>query len=125
MVLAWSTAPAAVYAAVGLLHAAVIERTLTVDVAFGRSLSFWVGTAYLALPLWGFLPRRPAGWYARRGPVSVAALVGLVGALACAVVAALWLAARWNPRIGGPVAIGLVILVLALGLTVWLASRDE
>ena len=66
VILAWSTGPAALYALLSLAHAAFVERILSVDVGFGRSLAFWIGSIYLALLAWGFLPRRPDAWYARR-----------------------------------------------------------
>src|SRR4051812_14242857 len=44
VVLAWSTGPAALYTLLSLAHAAVVERILSVDVGFGRSLAFWVGS---------------------------------------------------------------------------------
>ena len=100
MVLAWSTGPAAVYALTSLSQAAVVERILSVDVGFGRSLAFWIGSIYLGLLAWGFLPRRPGAWYARRRPVIGALALGLVGVVVCGAFTILWLAGHWVPAIG-------------------------
>ena len=124
-VLAWSVGPAGLYALASLAHAAFLERNLSVDVGFGRGLAFWVGTIYLALLGWGFLPARPGGWYARRALVLALLAAGLLGAVVCGAYTALWLAAHWVPSIGLPVAASLaVLLVAALGV-LWLAGREE
>lgn len=125
VVLAWSGGPAALYALLGLLHAAAIERNLSLDVGFGRSLGFWVAASYLALPLWGFLPSRPTGGYARRGVVVGALLLGALGALVCGGLAVAWSIAHWSSRVGGPVLASLLALAAAVGLTLWLVGRDE
>src|SRR5215212_6211050 len=78
VILAWSLGPAAAYALLSLAHAALVERILSIDVGFGRSLAFWVGTIYLALLGWGFLPARPVGWYAQRRLVIVMLALGVV-----------------------------------------------
>jgi hypothetical protein len=108
-----------------LAHAALIERILTVDVGFGRSLAFWIGTIYLLLLGWGFLPARPAGRYAARGPVFAALVVGLLGLAVCGTYTALWLSMRWSPSIGGPVTASIAILMLAAIGVLWLAGRDD
>ena len=125
VILAWATGPAALYALLGLLHAALVERILTIDVGFGRSLAFWVGTLYLALLLWGLLPPRPAGWYARRGTVRGVGILGILGALVCGSFTTAWLATRWNASVGGPVLVSLAILAAAAGLTLWYADRES
>src|SRR5438046_1209144 len=83
VILAWSTGLAALYALVSLAQAAFVERILSVDVGFGRSLAFWIGTIYLALPGWGFLPARPAGWYAHPRLVLGMLALGVIGAGVC------------------------------------------
>ena len=124
MVLAWSTGPAALYALASLAHAAFVERVLGVDVGFGRSLAFWIGTIYLALLAWGFLPRRPGAWYARRRPVMAALAPGLVGFIVCGAFTGLWLAAHWVPAIGVPVTASIVVLLVAAVGVLWLAGRE-
>jgi hypothetical protein len=108
-----------------LAHAALAERLLTVDVAFGRSLAFWVGAVYLALAGWGFLPARPSGWYARRPLLLGLLVLGLVGLAVCATVTGLWLVGRWVPSIGTPVVASIAVLVLAALGVLWLAGREE
>jgi hypothetical protein len=96
-----------------------------VDVGFGRGLAFWIVSIYLALLTWGFLPRRPTGWYARRRPVVLMLAVGIIGALVCGAFTALWLMAHWAPAVGGPV-VGSIVVLLAAGVGVlWLAGRSE
>jgi hypothetical protein len=125
VVLAWSGGPAAVYALLSLAHAALVERILSVDVGFGRSLAFWVGAIYLGLLGWGFLPARPAGWYARRPLVLGLVALGLVGLVACGAFTALWLASHWVAAIGTPVTASILVLVLAALGVLWLAGRDQ
>lgn len=125
VILAWSTGLAGLYALAGLLHAALVERILSVDVGFGRGLAFWVGAVYLALLGWGFLPARPIGWYARRRPALAALAVGVAGALVCAVFTGLWLAAHWVPSVGVPVTLSIAVLLVAAVGVLWLAGRDE
>jgi hypothetical protein len=125
VVLAWSTGPAAVYALASLAHAAFVERILSVDVAFGRSLAFWIGSIYLALLAWGFLPRRPAAWYARRRPVVGALALGLAGTLVCGAYTGLWLAGHWVPAIGVPVTASAVVLLVAAVGVLLLARGDR
>jgi hypothetical protein len=125
VILAWSTGPAALYALLSLAHAAVVERILSVDVGFGRSLAFWIGAIYLALLAWGFLPRVPRGWYAARRAVLPLLALGLVGAVVCGGFTALWLPAHWVPATGVPVAASLVILLVAAVGVLWLAGRDD
>ena len=124
MILAWSTGLAALYALASLAHAAFVERILSVDVGFGRSLAFWIGTIYLALLAWGFLPRRPGGWYARRWPVMAALALGLAGFVVCGTVTILWLVAHWVPAIGVPVTASIVVLLVAAVGVLWLAGRE-
>jgi len=125
VILAWSTGPAALYAFLGLAHAALVERLLSVDVGFGRSLAFWVGAIYLALAGWGFFPIRPVGWYARRPLVLGLVALGLVGLVTCGAFTGLWLAGHWVPGIGTPVTASAVVVVLvALGV-LWLAGRED
>ena len=125
VVLAWSTGPAALYALLSLAHAAFVERILSVEVGFGRSLAFWIGSIYLALLAWGFLPRRPGAWYARRGPVLGALALGLVGLVVCGAFTGLWLAGHWVPVIGVPVTASIVVLLVAAVGVLWLAGRDD
>jgi hypothetical protein len=125
VVLAWSTGPAALYALLSLAHAALVERILSVDVGFGRSLAFWVGSICLALLAWGFLPRRPDAWYARRGPILGALAIGLVGLVVCGAFTGLWLAAHWVPAIGVPVVASVAVLVVAAVGVLWLAGRAD
>jgi hypothetical protein len=124
-ILAWSTGPAAVYALLGLLHAAVVERILNLDVAFGQSLAFWVGAAYIALPLWGFLPRTPAGWYARRRLTQATLAVGVAGAAICGGVTIAWLVVHWRPSVAIPALSTILVLLVAMIVTLWYASRQE
>jgi hypothetical protein len=125
VILAWSTGLAGLYVLASLTQAALIERLLSVDVGFGRSLAFWIGTIYLALLGWGFLPSRPSGRYARRPTLLVALVVGLVATAVCGTFTALWLAAHWVPSVGGPVTVSIVVLVVAAVGVLWLAGRDE
>lgn len=125
LVAAWSTGPAAIYALLSLAHAALVERVLTVDVGFGRSLAFWVLSAYLALGLWGFLPRRPRGRYARRGAVTAALTSGLLGLLACGGFTVAWLVARWNASVAVPVLASLAAMLVAALATLWVADKTE
>jgi uncharacterized membrane protein len=124
-ILAWSTGPAAVYALASLGHAAFVERILSVDVGFGRALAFWIGSIYLALLAWGFLPARPGAWYARRRPVVAALAAGLVGAVVCGAFTVLWLMAHWVPAVGVPVTVSIAVLLVAAVAVLWLAARDE
>jgi hypothetical protein len=123
--MAWATGPAALYALLSLAHAAVVERILSVDVGFGRSLAFWVGAIYLALLGWGFLPARSAGWYARKPLVLALAALGLIGIVVCGAFTGLWLAAHWVPAIGAPVTASILVVVLAALGVLWLAGRDQ
>ena len=125
VVLAWSIGPAAVYVLLSLAHAALVERSLSVDVGFGRSLAFWIGAVYLALPGWGFLPARPTGWYARRRLVLGLVGLGLVGLVTCGAFTALWLAGHWVAAIGTPVLAAILVLALAALGVLWLAGRDQ
>lgn len=125
VVLAWAAGGAGLYVLAGLAHAALVEGTLTVEIGFGRSLAFWVGAAYAGLLLWGLLPARPSGWYARRRLVLAAAAVGAVAALSCVGLAAAWLARYWVPSVGGPVVASLAVFVLAAAGVLWLAGREE
>jgi hypothetical protein len=123
--LAWSTGPAGLYVLVSFAHAAFVERIFGVDVAFGRALAFWVGSIYLALLGWGFLPARPTAWYARWRPALAALTVGLGAAVACGAVTVLWLVAHWVPAVGLPVTTSIVVLLVAAVGVLWLAARDE
>lgn len=125
VVAAWSLGPAGLYALASLGHAAVVERSLTVDVGFGRALAYWTGAAYLALLLWGFLPNRTAGWYARRGVVAAVGGVGLLGALVSGAYTALWLGAHWVGSVSGPVIGAVIALAGAATFTLWLAGRED
>jgi len=125
VILAWSTGPAALYALASLAHAALVEGILSVDVGFGRSLAFWVGTIYLALLAWGFLPRRPDAWYAHRRPVVALLALGLIGTIVCGALTVLWLRAHWVPCIGVPVTVSIVVLLVAAVGVLWLAGRDD
>ncbi len=123
-VLAWSTGPAAVYALLGLLHAA-LQRELSVEVGFGRSLAFPVTALYLALALWGFLPGRPSGWYVRRTIARGALVVGLLGVVVCGGFVVSWLARHATPSVAIPV-LGCIAVLAALAvLTLRLAGRAE
>lgn len=125
MVLALATGPSALYMLLSLAHAALVERSLTVDVGFGRTLAFWVGSTYLALLAWGFLPRQPSGRYARRSVVLAAVGVGVVGGAVSVGFAGFWLASHWVPSVGGPVIVSLVVLVAAAVGVLRLAARDD
>jgi len=125
VILAWSIGPAAAYALLSLAHAALVERILSVDVGFGRSLAFWVGAIYLALFGWGFLPARPVGRYARR-PVIIGLLVlGVVGFVVCGAYTGLWLAGHWVASVGGPVTASMLVVTLAALGVLWLAGRED
>lgn len=125
VVAGWSTGLAGLYVLLSLAHAVVVERALTVDVAFGRSLAYWIGAAYLVLLAWGFLPRRPTRWYARRRPTLAAMAVGLLGGAVSLVYTAFWLAEHWVPAIGVPVFGSIVVLVAAAVVVLRLAARDD
>ena len=125
VILAWSTGLTALYAMLSLAHAALVEHILSVDVAFGRSLAFWVGAIYLGLLGWGFLPARPAGWYARRPWVLAMLALGTIGVAVCGAVGALWLAGHWVASVGGPVTASVVVLVVAALGVLWLAGRED
>jgi hypothetical protein len=125
IVAAWSLGPAALYGLASLGHAALVERNLTIDIGFGRSLAIWIGAIYLALLLWGFLPARPTGWYARRRSVLAAGIVGLIGVVVGAAYTVLWLRAHWVSSIGGPVVGSIVVLMAAAIFTLWLAGRAD
>jgi hypothetical protein len=125
VVAGWSTGLAGLYVLLSLAHAAVVERALTVDVAFGRSLAYWVGATYLALLAWGFLPRHSSRWFARRRPTFAALAVGLLGGAVSVGYTALWLARHWVPAIAVPVAGAIVVLVVAAVVVLRLAARDD
>lgn len=125
MIAAWTTGPAALYALASLAHALLVERHLSVDVGFGRSLAFWVVSAYLALMLWGFLPRRPSPRLARPGSAYPMLAIGAVGLLVCGGFTLAWLGARWNASIGGPVIGALMVMLVAAVGTLWIADRTE
>ena len=124
VIAAWSTGLAALYALLGLVHAAA-QGVLDVDVGFGRSLAFWVGAVYLTLGLWGFLPPRPLAWYSRRGPVIAAGLLGAVGTLVCGGFTVAWLASHWTAAVGTPVILSLAALAGMIALTMWVAGRED
>lgn len=125
VVLAWASGIAGLYALLGVLHAALVERSLSVEVGFGRALAYWVGTAYLGLLLWGFLPREAAGWYARRSLMLGAAAFGVLGLLVCGGFTVAWVLARWSASAGPPAVASLIgLLVVALGV-LWLAGRED
>jgi uncharacterized membrane protein len=125
IVVAWALGPASLYVLASFAQAALVERNLSVDIGFGRSLAFWIGAIYLALPLWGFLPAHPTGWYARRPIIVAAGSVGVVGAVVSAVYAGLWLAGHWVSSVGVPVAGSVVVLLAAASATLWLAGRES
>lgn len=125
VVLAWATGPAGLYVLLSLAHAAVIERVLTVDVAFGRSLAFWVGATYLALLAWAFLPPRPRGRWAGRGVLAAWLVLGGAGACASVVFGALWLTTHWVTAVGLPVVASLAVLVVAAVGVLRLAAHDD
>src|SRR3954451_15228728 len=120
VITAWSTGPAAFYVLLSLAQAALVERILTVDVGFGRSLAFWVATTYLALLGWGFLPAQPPGRFVQRRVVFGLIGLGLVGALVCGAFTGLWLAGHWVGSVVGPVTVSAVVLVLAALGVLWL-----
>jgi hypothetical protein len=124
VITAWALGLAGLYGLGSFAHAALVERSLSIDVAFGRSLGFWVGAVYLALPLWGFLPARPTGWYARRAVVLASGSVGTVCAAISLVYDALWLRAHWVSAVGLPVTGSLAVLVVAAVGVLWLAGRQ-
>jgi hypothetical protein len=125
LVAAWATGPAALYALLSLAHAGLAQGILTVDVGFGRSLAFWVLGAYLALLLWGFLPRAPRGWIARRGAAYGLLALGGAGALVCGGFTLAWLVQRWSPSVAPPVLGALAVMLLAALGTLWVADRTE
>lgn len=125
VLLAWSLGPAALYTLLSLAHAALIERNLSVDVGFGRSLAFWVGSVYLALLGWGFVPAHPTGRYAHRRVVFAMLAVGVIGLLVCGGFTGFWLAGHWVSAVGGPVTVSAVVLVVAAVGVLWLAGREE
>ncbi|MCC7372372.1 MAG: hypothetical protein IT306_28420 [Chloroflexi bacterium] len=125
VIVAWSLGLAGLYALLSLLHAALFQQILTVDVGFGRSFAFWIGSLYLLLLGWGFVPRTPNGWYARRLPTLAALGVGLAALAVCGTYTALGLAARWTPAVGGPVSLSVAVLIVAAGGVVWLADRED
>ena len=124
VILAWSTGPPGCRLA-ALAYAALVEHTLSVDVAFGRLLGFVVGSIYLALPLWGFLPYRPVGRFVQRGLVLVMTTIGLITAIIASVVTALWLSAHRVPAVGWPVVISIAVLIVAAIGTLALAGHED
>ena len=125
VIAACASGPAALYALLSLAHALLVERSLNVDVGFGRSLAFWVVAVYLALLLWGFLPRQPSARFARATVVYSMLAIGALGLLVCGGFTLAWLVARWNPSVGVPV-LGALIVMLAAGIgTLRLADRSE
>jgi hypothetical protein len=125
VIVAWSTGLAGLYALLGLAHAALIERMLSVDVGFGRSLAFWIGSIYLLLLGWGFVPARPVGWYAARRLVLTALGVGLVALAVCGAFTGLWLASHWAPSVGVPVTLSIAVLAAAAVGVLWLAGHED
>jgi hypothetical protein len=125
VIAAWSTGLAGLYVLLSLAHAALIERNLSVDVGFGRSLAFWIGSIYLLLLGWGFVPARPGGWYSRRPLVFAALAVGLLAVVVCGVFTGLWLASHWVASVGGPVTASIVVLVAGGAGVMWLAGRED
>ena len=125
VVLAWSTGLAGLYALASLAHAAFVEQILTVDVGFGRGLAFWIGSIYLALLAWGFMPARPGAWYARRRLILAALIVGLLSATVCGAFTGLWLAAHWVPAVGVPVTASIAVLLVVAVAVLWLAGRER
>lgn len=125
VILVWSLGVAGLYALIGLAHAAFVERILNLDVGFGRSLAFWVVALYIALPLWGFLPKTPTGWYARRPAIRVASVSAIVGTLVCGGYTVVWVIARWNPAVGIPVLGSIALVTIVAVATLWWASKEE
>lgn len=125
VIVAWSTGPAGLYALLSLLHAALIERNLSVDVGFGRALAFWIGSIYLLLLGWGFVPSRPVGRFAARPLVLTALAVGVLGLAVCGTFTGLWLASHWVASVGGPVTVSIAVLVAAACGVLWLAGRED
>lgn len=125
VIVAWSTGLAGLYALLSLVHAAVIERNLSVDVGFGRSLAFWIGSIYLLLLGWGFVPARPAGRYAARSLVLAALAVGVLGVVVCGTFTGLWLASHWVASVGGPVTVSIAVLTVAAVAVLWLAGHED
>lgn len=124
LVAVWSLGPAGLYTLASLGQAALVERSLTVEVGFGRSLAFWIGAIYLALPLWGFLPARSTGWYARRSAIVALGTLGGLGVVASAVLLGLWLPAHWVGSVGVPVVGSIVVLALGAIAVLGLAGRQ-
>lgn len=122
---AWAIGPAGLYALLSMAHALLVERSLNVDIGFGRALAFWVVSAYLALMMWGFLPRPAPTRLARPGLVYPLLGVGAFGLLVCGGFTLAWLGARWNPAIGVPVIGALIVMLAAAGGTLWIADRAE
>ena len=125
MIVAWSLGLAGLYALLSLAHAALVERILSVDVGFGRSLAFWIGAIYLSLLGWGFVPARPAGRYAARPFIFAALGVGIVALAVCGTFTGLWLASHWVSSVGGPVTLSIAVLMLAAVGVLWLAGRED
>lgn len=125
VMVAWATGPAGAYALLSMAHALLVERSLNVDVGFGRALAYWVLSAYLALLLWGFLPRRPPPRLAHPGVAYPLLGVGALGLLVCGGLTLAWLGARWNPGVGIPVLGALVVMLTAAVGTLWIADRAE
>ncbi|MGE3911901.1 MAG: hypothetical protein AB7K36_21260 [Chloroflexota bacterium] len=125
VLLAWSTGLAGLYTLLGLAHAGIVEGVLSEDIGFGRSLAFWVGTVYLALLGWAFLPAQPSGRAAGRLPVLSMLALGALATVVCVAFAALWLAAHWSPGVGGPVTASIIVLLAAGTGVLWLAQRED
>lgn len=124
VVLGWSAGPASAYVLLSLAHAGLVERQLTVDIGFGRTLAFWVTALYIGLPLWGFLPSGPGGWYARPYVVFAWLAVGAAGLITACGFTIAWLPRHWVSRVGWPVVACLALMVIATGVTLWVASRS-
>ena len=124
-IVAWATGPAGLYALASMAHALLVERTLTVDIGFGRGLAYWVVSAYLALMLWGFLPRQRPSRFARPGIAYPLLGAGLLGLVVCGGFTLAWLGTRWNPGVGLPVLGTLAVMLVAAVGTLWLADRAE
>jgi hypothetical protein len=125
VVVAWGTGLAGVYALLSLLHAALVQRILTVDVGFGRSLAFWIGAVYVLLLGWGFVPKRPTGRYAARPVVYAMLGLGMLALAVCGMFTALWLASHWVPSVGGPVTASMAVLIVAALVVLWLAGYED